>query len=156
MNDVNNIVHVSADHRSGGVLSLPRDLVIDQPTCVDPKTKQQFAAVSAEPLNTSIARGDLGCVVSTVEQQTGLQIPYAALFSFQGTVAMADAVGGVRVRATKAIDDPSSGLRLPAARSTIAGRTVLAHPRDRHGIGDGSDLGGSRLSRRTCRRCCGR
>lgn len=141
LNDVNIVVHVAANHRSGVVLSLPRDLVIDQPACVDPKTKQQYPAVVAQPLNASIARGGLGCVVATVQQQTGLQIPYAAQFSFQGTVAMADAVGGVEVCATKAINDPSSGLTLPAGRSTIAGRTALAYLRDRHGIGDGSDLG---------------
>ncbi len=97
--------------------------------------------MSAEPLNTAIARGGLGCVVATVEQQTGLTIPYAALFSFEGTVAMADAVGGVQVCATKAIDDPDSGLKLKAGVSTISGRTALAYLRSRHGVGDRSDLG---------------
>lgn len=141
LNDVNILVHVAADRRSATVVSLPRDLVIDQPACTDPTTKQVDAGVSAEPLNTSISRGGLGCVVATVERQTGLPIPYAALFSFAGTVAMADAVGGVQVCATKAIDDPDSGLKLPAGVSTITGRTALAYLRDRHGVGDGSDLG---------------
>ncbi len=141
LNDVNILVHVNEDHSSATVVSLPRDLVIDQPQCTDPTTQQVYAAVYAEPLNTAIARGGLGCVVATVEQQTGLAIPYAALFSFEGTVAMADAVGGVQVCATKAIDDPDSGLRLPAGVSTITGRTALAYLRDRHGVGDGSDLG---------------
>ena len=115
--------------------------MIDQPACTDPTTKQVYAAVSAQPLNTAISRGGLGCVVATVEQQTGLTIPYAALFSFEGTVAMADAVGGVQVCATKAIDDPASGLKLKAGVSTITGRTALAYLRSRHGVGDGSDLG---------------
>jgi len=141
LNDVNILVHVAADHRSATVVSLPRDLVIDQPQCTDPTTKQVYPAVSAEPLNTAISRGGLGCVVATVEQQTGMSIPYAALFSFEGTVAMADAVGGVQVCATKAIDDPDSGLKLKAGVSTISGRTALAYLRDRHGVGDGSDLG---------------
>ena len=141
LNDVNILVHVNEDHSSATVVSLPRDLVTDQPQCTDPTTQQVYPAVSAEPLNTAIARGGLGCVVATVEQQTGLAIPYAALFSFEGTVAMADAVGGVQVCATKAIDDPDSGLRLPAGVSTVTGRTALAYLRDRHGVGDGSDLG---------------
>ena len=141
LNDVNILVHVAADHRSAAVVSIPRDLVIDQPACTDPTTEQVYAAVSAEPLNTAISRGGLGCVVATVEQQTGLAIPYAALFSFEGTVAMADAVGGVQVCATKAIDDPDSGLKLKAGVSTISGRTALAYLRSRHGVGDGSDLG---------------
>ncbi|MFI5038953.1 MAG: LCP family protein [Solirubrobacterales bacterium] len=141
LNDVNILVHVAADHRSATVVSIPRDLVIDQPVCTDPATKQTYAAVVAEPLNTAISRGGLGCVVATVEQQTGVTIPYAALFSFEGTVAMADAVGGVQVCATKAIDDPQSGLKLKAGVSTISGRTALAYLRSRHGVGDGSDLG---------------
>ena len=141
LNDVNILIHVDEDHTSATVVSLPRDLVIDQPECTDPTTKQVYPEVSAQPLNTAIARGGLGCVVATVEQQTGLTIPYAALFTFEGTVAMADAVGGVQVCVTEAIDDPDSGLQLPAGTSTITGKTALAYLRDRHGVGDGSDLG---------------
>jgi LCP family protein required for cell wall assembly len=140
LNDVNILVHVSADHRRGVVMSLPRDLVIAHPQCEDPVTHRSYAAMSAEPLNTAYARGGLGCVVGTVENLTGIKIPYAALFSFQGTVKMADAVGGVPICVTKAIDDPDSGLRLPAGRSVISGRTALAYLRSRHGVGDGSDL----------------
>ena len=140
MNDVNILVHVAADHRSGVVLSIPRDLVIDHPQCTDPVSKQVYPPMTAEPLNTAFARGGLGCVVGTVQHLTGLTIPYAALFSFQGTVAMADAVGGVPVCVTHAIHDPYSGLNLPAGRSVITGRTALAYLRNRHGVGDGSDL----------------
>lgn len=139
-NDVNILVHVSADHRSGTVISLPRDLVIPHPECSDPETGQTFPAMSAQPLNAAYSRGGLGCVVGTVEAQTGLTIPYAALFSFAGTVKMADAVGGVPVCVTKAIDDPDSGLKLKKGRSIVKGRTALAYLRSRHGVGDQSDL----------------
>src|SRR5579875_468593 len=140
LNDVNILVHISADHRSGTVVSLPRDLVIPHPQCEDPKTHAVYSAMSAQPLNVAFSRGGLGCVVATVENLTGVKVPYAALFSFEGTVKMADAVGGVPVCVTKAIDDPDSGLKLPAGRSVISGRTALAYLRSRHGVGDGSDL----------------
>ena len=140
LNDVNILVHIAADHRSGVVMSLPRDLVIAHPECEDPTTHETYSAMAAQPLNTAFARGGLGCVVSTVESLTGVKVPYAALFSFEGTVKMADAVGGVPVCVTKAIDDPDSGLKLPAGRSVISGRTALAYLRSRHGVGDGSDL----------------
>ncbi|MDH2442370.1 LCP family protein [Amnibacterium sp. CER49] len=140
MNDVDIVVHIAADHRSGVVLSIPRDLVIDQPACPDPRSKQVAAAVQQMPLNTAFSRGGLGCVARTVAHLTGLTIPYAAQFSFQGTVAMADAVGGVPVCVDHAIHDPYSGLDLPAGRSVITGRTALAYLRNRHGVGDGSDL----------------
>jgi LCP family protein required for cell wall assembly len=140
LNDVNILVHIAADHQSGTIISLPRDLVIPHPQCTDPGTGAVFPAMAAQPLNTAYARGGLGCVVGTVESVTGLTIPYASLFSFEGTVKMADAVGGVPVCVTKAIDDPDSGLKLPKGRSVISGRTALAYLRSRHGVGDGSDL----------------
>lgn len=140
LNDVNILIHVSADHRRGTVVSLPRDLVIAHPQCTDTKTGQVYAAMAAQPLNAAYARGGLSCVVGTVESLTGLNIPYAALFSFEGTVKMADAVGGVPVCVTKAIDDPDSGLKLKKGVSVVKGRTALAYLRSRHGVGDGSDL----------------
>ena len=97
--------------------------------------------MTALPLNNAYARGGLGCVVGTVEHLTGLTIPYAALFSFAGTVKMADAVGGVPVCVTTAIDDPKSGLHLKKGTTVVTGRTALAYLRERKRIGDGSDLG---------------
>ena len=140
LNDVNILIHVSSDHSKATVISLPRDLVIPQPQCTDPKTGQVYSAESAQPLNTSYARGGLGCVVSTVESLTGFNIPYASLFSFEGTVKMADAVGGVPVCVNKAIDDPDSGLKLKKGITVVKGRMALAYLRSRHGVGDGSDL----------------
>ncbi|MFD1722925.1 LCP family protein [Amnibacterium endophyticum] len=141
LNDVDILVHVSADHTRGTVISFPRDLVIPHPKCRDPNTGQTYAAMTAQPLNVAFERGGLGCVVDTVEHLTGLAIPYAALFSFAGTVKMADAVGGVPVCMTRAIDDSKSGLHLPAGTSVVSGRTALAYLRERKRIGDGSDLG---------------
>ncbi len=140
LNDVNILLHVSADHSKATVISLPRDLVIPQPECTDPKTGQAYSAESGQPLNTSFARGGLGCVVSTVESLTGMNIPYAALFTFNGTVKMADAVGGVPVCVNKAINDPYSGLVLKKGVTVVTGRMALAYLRSRHGVGDGSDL----------------
>ncbi|MGT2425049.1 LCP family protein [Amnibacterium kyonggiense] len=138
-NDVDILLHVPADHRSAVILSMPRDLVVEHPACVA-SDGTKVPDGGEQPLNVDLDRGGLGCVVTTVEHLTGLSIPYAAEFSFEGTIAMADAVGGVPVCTDRAIDDPDSGLRLPKGRSVISGRTALAYLRDRHGIGDGSDL----------------
>ena len=140
LNDVNIVIHVSADHSKATVVSLPRDLVIPHPQCADPQTNEVFSAMAAQPLNVAYARGGLSCVVGTVENLTGLNIPYAALFSFEGTVKMADAVGGVPVCVNRAIDDPDSGLKLKKGVTVVTGRTALAYLRSRHGVGDGSDL----------------
>jgi len=75
-----------------------------------------------------------------VSELTGLDIPYAGLVSFNGVVQMSDAVGGVPICLSEAIDDPKSGLRLPKGTSVVEGKTALAFLRNRHGVGDGSDL----------------
>jgi LCP family protein required for cell wall assembly len=140
LNDVNILIHVSEDHSKATVISLPRDMVIAHPQCTDPKTGQVYSAMSAQPLNVAYSRGGLSCVVGTVESLTGLTIPYAALFSFEGTVKMADAVGGVPVCVNKAVNDPDSGLKLKKGITVVKGRMALAYLRSRHGVGDGSDL----------------
>jgi LCP family protein required for cell wall assembly len=140
LNDVNILFHVAADHRSAVVLSLPRDLMIPGPACTDPATGNKFSAVSLQPLNSAFGRGGLGCVVSTVSELTGLDIPYAALFTFEGTVRMSDAVGGVPICVDSAINDPASGLDLPAGVSVVSGQQALAYLRSRKGVGDASDL----------------
>lgn len=144
LNDVNIVLHVADDHESAVVLSLPRDLVIPHPECVDPTTGEQFDAMSAQDLNTAFSRGGLGCVRSTVEDLTGLSIPYAATFTFAGTVAMSDAVGGVPICVDSAVKDPASGLDLAAGTTVVSGQQALAYLRSRKGVGNGSDL--SRIS----------
>ncbi|TFD93475.1 LytR family transcriptional regulator [Cryobacterium lactosi] len=140
LNDVNILVHVSADHTNAVVVSIPRDLIVAHPECTDAGTGAVRGALQAAPVNEAMGRGGLPCVVDTVEQLTGLDIPYAGLASFAAVVRLSDAVGGVPVCLTEPVDDPQAGLSLPAGTSIVAGDTALAFLRSRHGVGDGSDL----------------
>lgn len=144
LNDVNILLHVSDDHQSAVAISLPRDLVIEHPECTNPETGEVFGATFAQPLNDAYERGGLGCVVNTVSGLTGLPVDYAAVVSFNGVIALSNAVGGVPVCLVEPIEDPESGLNLPAGESVISGSTALAYLRARYGVGDGSDL--SRIS----------
>ncbi|MBB5642824.1 LCP family protein [Cryobacterium roopkundense] len=140
LNDVNILVHVSADHTNAVVVSIPRDLIVPHPVCTDPETGNDFSAMAARPVNEAMSRGGLPCVVKTVSELTGLDIPYAGLVSFNDVVQMSDAVGGVPICLNAAIDDPAAGLDLPEGTSVVAGETALAFLRSRKGVGDGSDL----------------
>ncbi|PRY66962.1 LytR family transcriptional attenuator [Glaciihabitans tibetensis] len=144
LNDVNILLHVSEDHTSATVVSLPRDLITAQPACTDPESGETSSAQRNVSLNTAFARGGLTCVVSTVADLTDLEIDYAAQMSFNAVVQMTDAVGGVSVCLAEPIEDDYSGLDLPAGTNVISGQTALAFLRTRHGVGDGSDL--SRIS----------
>ena len=140
LNDVNILLHVSADQKSGVVVSFPRDLIVDHPACTDPSTGTAYDASYNEALNTGYERGGLACIKTTIENLTGLTIPYAGLISFNGVIEMTNAVGGVPVCLAEPITDTDSGLDLPAGTNTVSGGTALAFLRTRHGVGDGSDL----------------
>ncbi|MFC5932014.1 LytR family transcriptional regulator [Cryobacterium melibiosiphilum] len=140
LNDVNILVHVSADHTNAVVVSIPRDLIVPHPECTDATSEAEFSAMAARPVNEAMSRGGLPCVVKTVSELTGLTIPYAGLISFDGVVQMSDAVGGVPICLNAAINDPAAGLDLPAGTSIVAGDTALAFLRSRKGVGDRSDL----------------
>ncbi len=49
LNDVNILLHVSADHKNAVVVSFPRDLVIPHPECTDPTNGDVYDSMSARP-----------------------------------------------------------------------------------------------------------
>jgi hypothetical protein len=64
------------------------------------------------------------------------------VLNFMGFQSMVDALGSVKVCVPTPVDDPLSGLHLPAGRSEVNGKQALAFVRIRHNIGsDASDLG---------------
>ncbi|WP_068211107.1 LCP family protein, partial [Rathayibacter tanaceti] len=140
LNDVTMLMHISADHSTVEVVSFPRDLYVPIPSCTDPATGAVSPAVDSAKINTSLEAGGLACTVQTVEQLTGLDIPYAALIQFEGVIEMSNAVGGVDVCVASPIEDEYTGLNLDAGTHTLVGAEALAFLRTRHGVGDGSDL----------------
>lgn len=138
-NDVTMVLHLSADHQHATVISIPRDLMAPIPSC--PTQNGPSGAVDSGQFNTTLSIGGLSCVVLAAEQLTGLTIPYAAEISFDGVIAMSNAIGGVTVCLASAVTDPYVGLDLPAGQQTLVGAQALAFVRSRHGVGDGSDLG---------------
>ncbi len=140
LNDVNILIHVSADQTSAVAVSMPRDLVVPYPGCINPETGKQRPAMSGRPINEALYYGGLPCVVDVVENLTGLEIQYAGMIGFYGVMNMADAVGGVDVCVASAIHDKYVGLDLEAGTHHLEGGSALAFVRSRHGVGDGSDL----------------
>jgi LCP family protein required for cell wall assembly len=97
--------------------------------------------MSARPMNEAYSYGGLSCVVSTVSELTGLDIPFAGMISFNGVIEMSNAVGGVPVCAATPIKDRYTGLDIQAGETVLQGEQALQFLRTRHGVGDGSDLG---------------
>lgn len=140
-NDVTILIHISQDHQHLTVVSIPRDLEVPIPACTNPESGQTYPAVArGDLLNDSLGHGGISCVVDTVENLTGLRIPYAGLITFDGVTAMSNAVGGVEVCVAAPIDDHYIGLQLSPGEHTLKGAQALQFLRSRHGVGDSSDL----------------
>jgi LCP family protein required for cell wall assembly len=137
--DVIMLLHVSADRTNASVVSFPRDLLVPIPSCPNPEGGS-FSSMSRQMINSSIGYGGVACTHLTVQNFTGLEIPYVAMIDFKGVIEMSNAVGGVDIVIDEPMYDPFSGLDLPAGTNTLQGVDALAFLRARKGIGDGSDL----------------
>jgi LCP family protein required for cell wall assembly len=144
LNDVTMLLHVSGDHKFATAVSFPRDMVVPIPAC------SSGGPASGLPINTALFYGGstdahpgagLPCVVKTVEQLTGVPIQFAGLITFTGVIEVTNAIGGVPVCVSGAINDKEVGLHLSPGTHVISGLTALEFLRSRHGVGDGSDLG---------------
>jgi LCP family protein required for cell wall assembly len=97
-NDVTMLVHISEDHSQVTVVSFPRDTMVPIPACTNPDTGESSYAQSKAMFNTALGEGGpnggVACVVKTVENLTGLSIPYAGLITFDGVISMSNALGG--------------------------------------------------------------
>lgn len=140
LNDVNMLVHISDAPRRVTVISFPRDMMVPIPSCTR-KDGTESSAMSKQPLNSAYSYGGLSCIVKTVSQLSGLNIPFAAKVTWGGVIEVTNAVGGVDVCLASGIKDRYTGIDWPAGTRTIKGLEALQFLRTRHGVGDGSDLG---------------
>lgn len=140
LNDVNMLVHISDEPRRVTVVSFPRDLMVPIPSCTD-ADGNETSAMWKQQINSAYMYGGLPCVVETVSELSGQEIPFAAKVSFGGVINITDAIGGVDVCIANGIKDPYTGIDWPAGMRTIKGLDALQFLRTRHGVGDGGDLG---------------
>ncbi|UJP09106.1 LCP family protein [Microbacterium sp. KUDC0406] len=140
LNDVNLLVHVSAEPRRVTAVSFPRDMMVPIPSCTDEKGRVS-SAMSKQPLNSAWAYGGLSCVAKTLSELTGEDIQFAASVTFGGVIEITNAIGGVDVCLANPIKDKYTGLDMTAGNHTVVGLEALQFLRTRHGVGDGSDLG---------------
>jgi LCP family protein required for cell wall assembly len=129
-----------ADRRQGTEVSIPRDSMVQIPDCAASSTGGATVAANFGMFNSAFTEGGAPCTVKTVESLTGLTLTHYIAIDFEGVVGVVNALGGVKVCVTQAIDDTDSGLNIPAGTTTLNGTQALAFVRLRHSVGDGSDL----------------
>lgn len=136
--DVMMLVHVTENRDAVTVVSFPRDLVVDIPKCTDPESGEVFPA-HRDMINSAVENGGPGCTVATVNQVAGVDIDHFMLADFNAVKELSSTVGGVQVCVNDPVDDPKSGLKLPAGISSVQGDQALAFLRSRAAFGDGGD-----------------
>src|SRR5690606_2188475 len=140
LNDANLLVHVSDSPRRVTVISFPRDLMLEVPSCTR-EDGTEASAMSKQQLNSLYAHAGLSCVAKTIGEVSGFPVGFAAKLSFDGVIEMTNAIGGVDVCvAEPGLSDEHTGLNLPAGIHTVQGLDALQFLRTRHGVGDESDL----------------
>ncbi|MFD3932212.1 LCP family protein [Streptomyces sp. NPDC058614] len=135
--DTTILLHLAANRRSATAVSLPRDLMVDVPSCRRPdgtRTEPMLAM-----FNYAFQTGGSACTIRTVEKLTNIRVDHHMVVDFNGFKEMVDAVDGVRVCLKEPIDDKEAQLKLPAGKVTLNGEQALGYVRARKSIGDGSD-----------------
>lgn len=131
------LLHLSGDRKRAVGVSIPRDTMVRIPACTTPDGRvipERF-----DMFNSAYLKGGTACTIQTVEQVTGVYVDHHVVVDFAGFKQMVDALGTVPVCLPKPVDDPRSGLALPAGRHELDGEQALAYVRTRYGLGDGSD-----------------
>lgn len=150
--DTTMLVHISADRSRVEVVSIPRDTLVDIPSCPLPDGSYSYAQYDAmfnSAFATGAATGDVAygaaCTILTIESMTGLTIDDFVVVDFTGFVAVIDAIGGVPMYFEEDLYDESSSLDIAAGCRLLNGEQALAFARARKNVGDGSDI--SRIGR---------
>jgi LCP family protein required for cell wall assembly len=96
-------------------------------------------------INSTFTVGGAACTIKTIESFSNVKIDHFMQVDFSGFKNVVNAIGGVEVCLNKSVNDRESKLHLTRGRHLVNGETALAYVRNRHGLGDGSDL--SRIKR---------
>ncbi|TQE16366.1 LytR family transcriptional regulator [Streptomyces ipomoeae] len=135
--DTTILLHLAADRHSATAVSLPRDLMVDVPSC------RRRDGSRTEPVftlfNHAFQSGGSACTIRTVERLTDIRIDHHVVVDFSGFKRVVDAVDGVEVCLATPIHDKAAKLRLPAGKVRLNGEQALGYVRARKSLGDGSD-----------------
>jgi LCP family protein required for cell wall assembly len=139
--DTTILLHLSGDREHAYGVSIPRDSIVNRASCLDDDGKEISPAATGVMWNDAFNIGGPGCTVRQFEQLTGVRVDHYIVVDFNGFKSMVDAIGGVEVCLPHAVDDPIGHITLPAGTHKFTGDQALNYVRERHSLGNGSDIG---------------
>src|SRR2546427_1572829 len=112
------LLHIDFKASKATLVSLPRDLRVKAPN-------GEFVKI-----NSFYNQGP-AAMVQAVNSFTGLPIDHYVEVNFAGFRNIVNTLGGVRIRFSQPVNDPDSGLNVPAGCVTLRGDPALAFVRGR-------------------------
>lgn len=156
--DTTMLFHVSEDRSRVEVVSIPRDLLVDIPSCTvrtgenldetfetSPAYDAMFNAAFSYGGQTGDVASAAACSMKTVESMTGIHLDGYVVVNFASFKDVVQALGGIPMYFEEPLFDEFAGLDVPAGCRLLDGDQSLALARARKMIGDGSDI--SRIGR---------
>ena len=143
LSDTTILLHLSANRNRAYGISVPRDLMVERPSCTDKRTGGVLPAADVAQWNEAFALGGEPCTIQQFEAMTKVRIDHFIVVDFRGFKNMVDALDGVPVCLPQEVDDPIGRIYLPAGAYTVKGEQALDYVRVRHSIGtrDTGDIG---------------
>ena len=137
--DTTILLHLAADRKSAVLVSIPRDTIVNIPSC----QRRDGSSVPAHPVgmfNSAFSEAGAACTIKTVEKLTHIRIDHHVVIDFGGFKDMVNALGGVKICVPHDVSDPESHLFITKGEHVVKGVQALAYVRTRHGLGNGSDI----------------
>ena len=137
--DTTMLVHLSPDRKKAIVISIPRDSWVMIPSCKD--STGHTTAAHYDLFNAAFTIGGAACMISLIQQLTGIEIKHYVEINLAGFEKIVNAVGGVTICTPTAIheNDRYGHVEMKAGNNFLNGAQALSYVRLRH-IGTGSDL----------------
>ncbi|WP_051366026.1 LCP family protein [Hamadaea tsunoensis] len=127
------LAHVSADHKSAQLISIPRDTWVKIPKSAD----GQHGGVTAK-INAAFAWGGIALMTQTVESITKVRIDHVAVIDFAGFAKVVDTIGGIDVTIDKTFTSIHAPFRVfQAGRQHLNGEEALDYARQRKQFSNG-------------------
>ncbi len=140
LSDTTILLHLSKDRSRAYGVSIPRDTMVERPTCTK-KDGNGTVAGGLTQFNAAYEVGGPACTIKTVESITKVFIDHFVVVDFNGFKKMVDALGGVKVCVPSEVDDTVGNIHLAAGTYNVTGDQALDYVRVRHGISANGDIG---------------
>jgi LCP family protein required for cell wall assembly len=101
------------------LMSIPRDSIVEVPGHGETK------------INAAYAFGGAKLLVRTIEGATGIRVDHYVEIGLGGFVRVVDAVGGIEICPTQAMNDPQASLDIEKGCQEADGRVALGYARSR-------------------------